>query len=37
MKIGYPCINRTIGCRGDKTFRLESYSEQRLIDPLIKR
>lgn len=26
MKIGYPCINRTIGCRGAKTFRLASYS-----------
>ncbi|HPM43453.1 MAG TPA: UV DNA damage repair endonuclease UvsE, partial [Candidatus Omnitrophota bacterium] len=30
MKIGYPCINRTIECQGDKTFRLKSYSENRL-------
>jgi UV DNA damage endonuclease len=29
MKIGYPCINRTLKCRGNKTFRLKSYSEQR--------
>jgi len=31
-KVGYPCINRTIGCKGDRTFRLKSYSEQRLIE-----
>lgn len=32
MRIGYPCINRTISCCGNKTFRLKSYSEARLKD-----
>jgi len=31
MRIGYPCINRTIDCKGDHTFRLHSYTEERLI------
>ncbi len=31
MKLGYPCINRSIGCAADKKFRLASYSEEKLI------
>lgn len=34
MKIGYPCINRTVACQGNKTFRLKSYSPNRLIDTI---
>ncbi|MFW6047893.1 MAG: UV DNA damage repair endonuclease UvsE [Candidatus Natronoplasma sp.] len=32
MKVGYPCINRSVECRGNKTFRLKSYSKDRLIE-----
>lgn len=32
MKIGYPCINRSIGCTANGTFRLSSYSEQKMIE-----
>lgn len=31
MRIGYPCSNRSIGCRSDRTFRLASYTVERFI------
>jgi UV DNA damage endonuclease len=34
MRIGYPCINRTIECNANSTFRLKSYSETRLKDSI---
>ncbi len=32
MRIGYPCINRILSCQGNRTFRLKSYSEKRLVE-----
>lgn len=31
MRIGYPCINTSLNC-GNRTFRLKSYSEGRLVE-----
>lgn len=34
MRIGYPCINRSLACRGTRTFRLRSYSPERFRQTL---
>ena len=31
MRIGYPCINRSIGCRSDREFRLASFNKERFF------
>jgi UV DNA damage endonuclease len=32
LRVGYPCINRSIGCSSGRTFRLASYSKHRLVE-----
>lgn len=32
MKIGYPCINNSVGCTVNSTFKLKNYSEENLIN-----
>ncbi|UCE97043.1 MAG: UV DNA damage repair endonuclease UvsE [Candidatus Bathyarchaeota archaeon] len=34
MRIGYPCINTSVGCKSSRTFRLKSYSEKRLKETI---
>lgn len=36
MKIGYPCMNHTINCTTNSTFRLASYSSKKLIDTVTR-
>ncbi len=32
MRIGYPCLNHSLTCRGNHSFRLASFSETRFLD-----
>jgi UV DNA damage endonuclease len=32
VKIGYPCLNRSLGVRTEEKFRLASYSESRFVE-----
>lgn len=32
MKIGYPCLNRSIGCSSSRSFRLKSFSLDRFME-----
>ena len=34
MRIGYPCINNSVGCTSGRTFRLASYSPERFRQTL---
>jgi UV DNA damage endonuclease len=32
LRVGYPCINRSVGCTSSRTFRLASYTESKLVE-----
>jgi UV DNA damage endonuclease len=34
MKIGYPCMNNSVGCSPARTFRLKSYNEKILVEKI---
>ncbi|MCX7641529.1 MAG: UV DNA damage repair endonuclease UvsE [Elusimicrobiales bacterium] len=31
IRIGYPCVNRSVGCSSSKTFRIKNFSKENLL------